>query len=83
MWLDLGDYHGPSRFHAFVMYAVARRQRRNETLAYRSYVCDSLQMAPQGMYLSRRFADVLRPKRDIDVNAIIDYVVGMATGGEQ
>lgn len=77
MWLDLGDYRGPSRFHAFVMWSVARSRQRAKETAFRVYVTDSLQMAPQGMYLSRRYADALAPKQEIDVDAIIDHVADL------
>lgn len=79
MWLDLGDYRGPSRFHAFVMYAIARRRQREVTLAYRTYVSDSLQNAPKGMALTRRFADMIRPREEIDADAIIEHVISITS----
>lgn len=75
MWLDLGDYHGPSRFHAFLMYSAQRTKARGETLAFRSYVADSLQNSPQGKYLPQRWIDMITPHKDIDVDATIDKVI--------
>ena len=82
LWLDLGEYRGPSRFHAFVMYALTRRRERAREMAYRVYVTDSLRMAPQGQYLSRRYADLIRPRQEIDADAIIDHVLASACSEE-
>lgn len=75
MWLDLGEYRGPSHFHALTRYMIARRERRNEELSYRIYVTDSLRNAPQGKYMSKRWADLIKPHEDIDVDDIIDHVI--------
>lgn len=77
MWLDLGDYHGPSRFHAFVMYCTARQRKRIRERAYQSLVFESLQNIPQNRYIPRSLDDLLRPRQDIDVNAIIDHVASI------
>ena len=74
LWLDLGDYHGPGHFHAFLMYAVARTRNRAMDEAYRSYVADSLQNIPQGRYITRRFSDLTRPHEEIDADATIERV---------
>lgn len=74
LWLDLGEYRGPSRFHAFVMFCAMRRRRRSVEQAYMAYVTDSLQGIPQGKYLQSRFADMTKPRQDIDVDAVIDRV---------
>lgn len=75
MWLDLGEYRGPSRFHAFLCYCVARFQHRQEKKAYRLYVTESLRMAPQGKYLTQSFDDMIRPHEEIDVEATIEHVI--------
>ena len=75
MWLDLGEYHGPSHFHALVRFMIARRERRNQELSYRTYVTDSLMNAPQGRYISTRWADLITPHEDIDADAIIEHVI--------
>ena len=74
MWLDLGEYRGPSRFHAFVMYCIARRRQRIRDRAYQSLVFESLQNVPQGRYIPRNLEELLRPRQEIDVDAIIDHV---------
>lgn len=74
MWLDLGEYRGPSRFHAFVMFSAARRKRRERDKAYQSLVFESLQNIPQGKYIPRSLGELLRPRQEIDVDAIIDHV---------
>lgn len=74
MWLDLGDYRGPSHFHAFVMYALARRKRDARDTAYRVYVTESLRNIPQGKYIPHELEHYLRPREEIDVEAIIDRV---------
>ena len=75
MWLDLGEYHGPSRFHAFLRYCIERTKQRNVTESFRVYVTDSLQNAPQGKYLMQRWSDLTKPHEDIDVDATIDHVL--------
>lgn len=80
MWLDLGDYRGPSHFHAFVRYGLARTRQRAVTRSYRAYVTDSLQLAPQGKVLGRRWLDLVEPRAEIDVEATIEHV--MAAMGE-
>lgn len=74
LWLDLGEYRGPSRFHAFVMYCTARQRKRIRERAYQSLVFESLQNIPQGKYIPRGLDDLLRPRQEIDVDAIIDHV---------
>lgn len=75
MWLDLGEYRGPSHCHALVRFMVARSNERAERSAFRSYVCDSLQYAPQGKYIVRRYADAIRPRHDFDANEVVDRIV--------
>lgn len=82
LWLDLGEYRGPSHFHAFLMFCAARNKQRNVELAYRSYVCDSLQAGAQGLYLTRRFVDLITPRKEMDVDEIIEHVVRIASSGE-
>lgn len=75
MWLDLGEYRGPSHFHAFVRYCTERTRQRAKLLSYRTYVTDSLQAAVQGKYLTRRWSDIIAPHEDIDVDATIEHVI--------
>lgn len=77
MWLDLGEYRGPSRFHAFVMFCMARRRQRVRDRAYQSLVFESLQNIPQGRYIPRSLDELLQPRQEIDVDAIIDHVAGL------
>lgn len=46
-------------------------------MAYRMYVADSLQAIPQSQYLVRRFSELLQPRQEIDVCAIIDHVAAL------
>lgn len=62
------------------MFAMARSRQRSVTMAYRSYVCDSLQAQGQGMVLAKRFADLLQPRQEIDVDAIIEGVISSVEG---
>ncbi len=57
------------------MYAVGRMRMYAEEMAYRTYVTDSLMLAPQGMYLSARFEDAIRPREEIDVEGTIDHIL--------
>ncbi len=75
MWLDLGDYRGPGHAHAFLRYCTERTRQRNVLRSYRAYVTDSLQCAPQGKYMSKRWSDLISPHDDIDVQAVIDHVL--------
>lgn len=74
MWLDLGDYRGPSHFHAFVMYALARRRRKQSEWMYRTYVTESLRNIPQGQYIPHELSHYLKPREEIDVEDIISRV---------
>lgn len=74
MWLDLGDYRGPSHFHALLQYMIERRQARAKELSFRVYVTDMLRNIPQGKYMTQRWADIIKPHVDFDVDDIIDHV---------
>lgn len=74
MWLDLGDYRGPSHFHALLRYMIERRQARAKELSFRVYVTDMLRNIPQGKYMTQRWADIIKPHADFDVDDIIDHV---------
>lgn len=82
LWLDLGEYRGPSRFHAFVLYCSARMRQRAVQSAYRNYVTESLRLAPQGKALGRSFSELVTPRKEIDVEATIDRIAAMV-GGEE
>jgi hypothetical protein len=72
LWLDLGEYRGPGRFHVFVRFAISRAKERRDTLIYRAYVADSLRLVPQGQYLNARFVDSILPAEDFDADEIAD-----------
>lgn len=74
MWLDLGEYHGPSHFHALLRYMIERRQVRAKELSFRIYLTDMLRNIPQGKYTTQRWADIIKPHKDFDVDDIIDHV---------
>lgn len=57
------------------MYMVKRRRMRDVEQSYRLYVTDMLRNIPQGKYLSKRWADVIRPSEDFDPDDIIDHVI--------
>lgn len=42
-------------------YVMARYQKEQRDVAYRIFVTDSLQLAPQNKYRTDRFADIIRP----------------------
>ena len=75
MWLDLGDYHGPSHFHAFLRYCTERTRQRGVARSYQMYVTNALQNIPQGKYMSKQWSDLIEPHKEIDVQATIDHVV--------
>lgn len=64
------------------MYAVARRERANRELAYRSLVFQSLQNVPQGKYIPKTLEELMRPRQRVDVDAIIDRVAAAIEGGD-
>lgn len=80
MWLDLGDYHGPGHLHSLVMYMAARTLERAKRHSFRVYVTECLRLAPQGMTMDRPWHEVVRPREEIDVDAIIERVAA-AIGG--
>lgn len=59
---------------------MALHRERQETMAYRIYVTESLRLIPQGKYLTQGFGDMLRPKTipDMDGDAIVADVVKRA-----
>jgi hypothetical protein len=59
------------------MYAIARHRKRAVQNACRDYICDTLRMIPQGMYPARTFSELIQPRREIDVSAIIDHVASV------
>lgn len=44
-------------------YTATRYKALKREEAYRFYVTDSLSYAPQGKYISQRFADMLKPRK--------------------
>lgn len=64
------------------MYAACRRERRGRETAYRSLVFQSLQNIPQGKYIPRSLGELMRPRQEVDVDAIIDRVISAIEGGE-
>lgn len=75
MWLDLGEYHGPSHFQAFLMFMVERRQARAKELSFKVYVTDMLRNIPQGKYSTQRWADLIKPHVEFEVDDIIEHVM--------
>lgn len=67
-------------FKAFVGYALARFRKERETEMFRYYVTESLRLAPQGMYLTTSFDEVLEHVDDEipDAEEIIAGVVARA-----
>ena len=66
-------------------YAKARLEKDSRDYAYRIYVTDALRIigetlanAEGGQYITRRFADMLEPQKEIDVQNVIDDVVKKA-----
>jgi len=76
MWAALGDYRGPSSFKSFVRYCIARYEDKIIEKAYRVYVTESLRLIPQGMYLGKRWEEIVdvreRPERTAE--EIVDHV---------
>lgn len=56
------------------MYAIGRCRVRAKDRAWRSLVFDSLQNIPQGKYIPMGLEEIMRPRQEIDVDAIIDHV---------
>lgn len=80
MWLDLGEYHGPSHFHAFVMFCTARTKQRGVIGSYREYVTESLRNIPQGKYMTKPWQELMKPHEEIDVEATIEHVISALEG---
>lgn len=81
MWLCLGEYRGPRKAHALVAYMAARATERAEERSFRVYVTDALHLQGKGAYPAQRWAELLQPRKEIDVDDTIDMVVGRL-GGE-
>lgn len=60
---------------AFIRHARAVMKREDEEWAYRHYIARSLQLAPQGMYISRSLRDLLEPIPDFDPDDVIERVM--------
>lgn len=82
MWLALGTYVGPRTAHALFRYVAAYVAQRSEEKAFRVYVTDSLWYQAQGKALRDRFADLMHPRKEIDVEETIG-MVERQLGGEQ
>lgn len=82
VWLAIGTYTGPMTAHALFRYVAAYVKQRAEEKAYRVYVTDSLWYQAQGKALRDRFADLMQPRKQIDVEETID-MVERQLGGEQ
>ena len=81
MWLAIGSYHGPCRVHALFCYTRAFIADRARDKAYRVYVTDALRAQGMGQYLQQRFADLIEPREEIDVDRTIDSIIDRL-GGE-
>lgn len=53
---------------------AARARGRGIDKSYRAYVTDSLRGIPKGEYQARRWADLIKPHVEIDVEATINMV---------
>ena len=56
------------------MYCAARRHERTRRNAYQSLVFESLQNIPQGKFIPRGLDDILKPRQEIDVDAVIEHI---------
>lgn len=59
---------------------MALHRERQETMAYRLYVTESLRLIPQGKYITQSFSDALKPSsgKDADGDAIVREVIERA-----
>lgn len=59
---------------------MALHRERQETMAYRLYVTESLRLIPQGKYITQSFGDALKPVsgKDVDGDAIVREVIERA-----
>lgn len=64
------------------MYSAQRQRERSRRKAYQALVFDSLQNIPQGKYIPQRLEEILRPRQEIDVDAIIDHVAALLSSEE-
>lgn len=53
---------------------VQRSRQRAVDRAWKSYIADSLHAMSQGKSLRDRYDDIIRPREEIDVDAIIERV---------
>ena len=62
-------------------YVLARLEQNNRDEAYRIYVAKSLQLSPQGRYLTKDYSDIVSPQK-VDTRSGNDVVVDiMSTAG--
>lgn len=59
------------------MYSAERQRERSRQRAYQALIFDSLQNIPQGKYIPQRLEEILRPRQEIDVDAIIEHVAAL------
>ena len=78
IWLALGEYRGPLRMDVFVQYTLARVMRHVVNMSYMAYVTKSLQLAPQGYYMSGSWIDTIQSnanaERDMSADEVVDHV---------
>lgn len=63
----------------FVQYVAARLLHELRETSYRTYVARSLQLMPQGSYLSTSWSDAIKSMQtqetDVSADEVIDHVV--------
>ena len=68
---------------------MARLQNNAEELAYRIYISDSLHAQGEGMYMAKRYIDIIKPEKHVaersadDIAEDIIMRMGLKVGGEK
>lgn len=73
----LGEYRGRPRGRDVLRYVIARYNKEAVTMSYRHYVTESLRLAPQMMYLTSSWLDLVARGREPERTAdeIIDDLI--------
>ena len=61
-WLSYGEYKGRRELRPFLRYVEARIEEYNREETYRIYVTRSLQIAPRGESLTKKYYDIVNPR---------------------
>lgn len=56
-------------------YTIAKYEKDAKLSVYRTYISESLRLIPQNLYLKLSLAEMLKPKKEINPQKVVDDLV--------